>query len=347
VENSRPSRLRHVRRLGLTLGVAVGLAAFPTPVRAEPAGDVPAHPAPAPIRILPLGDSLTHGVGSSDRSGYRARLRNDLTAAGLTVDFVGSQRAGAGADPDHEGRPGWRIDQINAQLGRWIRAADPDVVLLDAGTNDYVQGYDTARAPARLAWTVDRIHTLAPDAHIVLAKLLVIAGDRRAAGVRQLNAAIPRIAAARRGYVSVADMSRIPAANTVDGVHPTDHGYRQMAHQWLRTLKTVLPAGRAWPRTTDPFPIPAITTKVTRDARRLTVTARLTGRLTAVDLGGVTVQLWFRRAGATTWAGIGTARTDARGVARFPSRAAASGQVTTVVVSGRAAGRVSPPVRLS
>ena len=136
-------------------------------------------------------------------------------------------------------------------------ATVPDIVLLDAGTNDYVQKYDVNQAPARLANVVDRIITLAPHAKIMLARLLVIEGDRRAAGVRVLNAAIPRIAAARRGHVTVVDMSRISVANTVDGVHPTDSGYRQMAYQWFQALRSVVPGGLAWQPMADPFPIPA------------------------------------------------------------------------------------------
>lgn len=314
------------------------------PVLPSPVAPSPTRPAAAAIRILPLGDSLTWGVGSSDRAGYRTRLRTALTDAGLKVDLVGSRRSGTGPDTDHEGHPGRRIDEIDARLARWVRAADPDVVLLDIGTNDYVQGYDTAHAPARLARLVDRITVLAPDAHIVVAKLLVIAGDRRAAGVRRLNAAVPRIAAARRARVSVADMSRIPTSNTVDGVHPTDLGYRQMTHQWLQALRPVLATGRSWPRTADPFPMPAITTTAARGAGTLTVTARLTGRLTAVDLGGVTVRLRYRRAGTHTWVGLGTARTDAGGVVRFQRRGTRAGQVAAVVVSGRAAGRLSAAV---
>jgi lysophospholipase L1-like esterase len=319
----------------------------PAPVVPSPA-PVVTRPAPArkPIRVLPLGDSLTWGKGSTDHLGYRAHLHRALTAAGLDVDFVGTQHNGTGADTDHEGHPGWRINQIHARLGPWLRAADPDVVLLDIGTNDYVQRHDVARAPARLAALVDQIKVLAPDAHIVLAKLLVIDGERRAAGVRQLNAAIPRIAAARRSRVTVADMSRIPVANTVDGVHPTNAGYRQMAYQWLQALRTVLPAGRAWPRTADPFPLPAITTSAVRRDAAVTVTARLTGRLTEVDLGNVTVRLRFRRAGTHAWTGLGTTRTDAHGTARFLRRITAAGDFTVVVVSGRAAGRSGTAVRV-
>jgi len=306
--------------------------------QAPPPEQTPAA-APEPLRILPLGDSLTWGKGSSDASGYRAVLHRALATAGLDVDFVGSQRNGRGPDTEHEGHPGWRIDEVDAHAEQWVPAADPDVVLLDLGTNDYVQRYDTRHAAARLAALVDWIHALAPGAHIVLARLLVIDGDQRAAGVRQLNAAIPRIAAARRGFVTVADMSRISVANTVDGVHPGDLGYRQMAYQWYQALRRVLPGGASWPAMADPFPVPAVRVSVSaRDAR-----VALTGRLTSVDLGNVTVRLRYRRAGAATWVGLGTARTDRTGVAHFRARTGRPGSYAAVGGGRRGAGPGRPP----
>ena len=269
-------------------------------------------------------------------------LRRALVTAGVRVDFVGTQRNGAGPDNEHEGRPGWRIEQIHAYAARWAISARPDVILLDIGTNDYVQRHDEARAPARLAALVDRLHAAVPRAEIVLARLLVIAGDRRSAGVRRLNAAIPQIAAARRGYVTVADMSRIPVTNTGDGVHPTDFGYRQMAYQWYQALRRVLPGGPSWPGMADPFPVPA----VRLSASGGTVLVALAGRLTAADLGNVTVRLRYRRAGTQTWVGLGTARTGPTGVAWFrPRRPPAPGVFTAVVVTGRAAGRTSGAMR--
>lgn len=64
------------------------------------------------LRILPVGDSITVGVGSSDGNGYRLDLRNMLISAGRfnckqlrsgqgclqglahTVDFIGSNQNG-------------------------------------------------------------------------------------------------------------------------------------------------------------------------------------------------------------------------------------------------------------
>lgn len=40
---------------------------------------------PIPLRILPLGDSLTKGYGSSDDNGYRLFLHNLLEEAGVSI----------------------------------------------------------------------------------------------------------------------------------------------------------------------------------------------------------------------------------------------------------------------
>src|SRR5204863_464849 len=71
----------------------------------NPGGSLGVH-----LRLMPLGDSITYGIGSSDGSGYRARLWDDL--AGNNVDFVGSQQSGRVPDPDNEGHSGWVIDQL-------------------------------------------------------------------------------------------------------------------------------------------------------------------------------------------------------------------------------------------
>ena len=222
---------------------------------AVPSGAVPGEGAPggdesdfpdgsfgrAPLRIMPLGDSLTWGKGSSDGSGYRVDLSSWLTLAGVDADFVGSQSNGSGPDLDHEGHPGWRIAQIDAQVGTWVPQAAPDVILLDIGTNDLLRRDAVAEAPARLAALVDHLIELAPNARIVLAKLLVVRTE-----FRTFNAALGHIAAARRGHVWLADMSGISPQETVDHVHPTDLGYREMAAESYRTLTAVVPGGRTW-----------------------------------------------------------------------------------------------------
>src|SRR6516225_10145948 len=46
------------------------------------------------IKIMPLGDSITYGQGSSTGGGYRLQLWNDLRVLGFPIDFVGSLQTG-------------------------------------------------------------------------------------------------------------------------------------------------------------------------------------------------------------------------------------------------------------
>lgn len=56
-----------------------------------------------PLRIMPLGASITHGVGSSDGNGYRNALRTKLVSQGNLVNMVGSNPNGTMKDNENEG----------------------------------------------------------------------------------------------------------------------------------------------------------------------------------------------------------------------------------------------------
>ena len=88
--------------------------------------------APPPIRVLPLGDSITYGYPVP--GGYRLPLYQLLTNAGYNVDFTGTQTDNGAPelfDPDHEGHPGWTIRGINSIVPDVLAATDdPDVILL-------------------------------------------------------------------------------------------------------------------------------------------------------------------------------------------------------------------------
>jgi hypothetical protein len=73
---------------------------------------------PSPLRILPLGDSITEGTVAG---GYRAPLYAALIADGYTVSYVGDQTTnlGGGLPADegrHEGFPGDTSVQLQAQI---------------------------------------------------------------------------------------------------------------------------------------------------------------------------------------------------------------------------------------
>ena len=244
--------------LGMRLPSLLTAALLTTTMMLVPAGPTEAAPVagttagPGPIRIMPLGDSLTFGKGDRTENGYRSTLHTWLTASGVDADFVGSQSNGTGADTGHEGHPGWRIAWITRHVDFWMATYQPQVVLLDIGTNDLLHAKEIAGSPQRLNTLLDRIVAADPDVRIVLAKLLVVGGRHRKA-FTAFNATLAKAAARHRDNITLVDMSRIPASDTVDGVHPNSLGYRKMSYQWFQGLRRVVPAGRGWYAAANPF----------------------------------------------------------------------------------------------
>lgn len=219
----------------------------------------------ATVRVMPLGDSITAGVGSTSGDGYRASLYNRLTNGGLPVNFVGTQLYGTvGTDRNNEGHGGYTIDQLRAGIDGWLDAQYPDVVLLQAGTNDMVRG-PVAGAPQRLSYLIADIQSWGSrngkPVRIFVAKIphhgsvsdRAYPPDQRAvynANVDDFNAAVASIVAARQaggGRVYLADNSQIGGVIIFDGVHPNEAGYSWMSWKWYTSIAQVygLPAQSA------------------------------------------------------------------------------------------------------
>ena len=206
--------------------------------------------------IMPLGDSITYGVdGNADTAltnngGYRYPLWRGLMRMGTTADFVGSQSTGPTTTPlvqnkslfprANEGHPGFRIDQISAQVAGWLTTYQPHVILLHIGTNDILQNYAVASAPSRLSGLLDQIATADPGATIIVAQLIPLANTALDQEVQAYNAAIPGIVQQKVNlgeHVQYVDMHSAVAASLLpDGVHPSDTGYALMASVWLKAL---------------------------------------------------------------------------------------------------------------
>jgi len=201
-----------------------------------------------PVRIMPLGDSITWGVGSSTTSSYRLGLWQRLvTGAGLAVDFVGSGQSGALPDTDNEGHSGWRIEQLTASVDGWLASAQPDVVLLHIGTNDMNQNFDVAGAPARLGTLLDRIHADLPSVTVLVAQIVPALDAGVNARINAFNAAVPGVVAPR-SFTRLVDLNNtITGADLADTLHPNDAGYTKMASLWYSALAAVLGGGRDWP----------------------------------------------------------------------------------------------------
>lgn len=198
-----------------------------------------------PIRIMPLGDSITES--SSGFGSYRYYLWQELTREGFVVDFVGSmtgtgdESAGSSEfDSDHEGHPGWRADEVAARIEDWAGTAQPDLVLLHLGTNDLAQGQPPSDVIRDLATIVDRLRIANPHVHILLAKIIPMKADGPR-DVLQLNGAIAAFAAATSTVDSPVECvdqftGFDHAGMTWDGIHPNREGNRRMATIWHEAL---------------------------------------------------------------------------------------------------------------
>jgi len=141
------------------------------------------------VRIMPLGDSITHEnyrddkynlVTSPDyipeamRTAYRDDLWYALQGNGYDVDFVGALKTGEDIEPpfdvDHEGHNGLEKSQMAANVKGYLEAArdagnPADIVLLHIGTNgirsevsaddidltlDNIQSYEDTNTPVKV-----------------------------------------------------------------------------------------------------------------------------------------------------------------------------------------------------
>jgi lysophospholipase L1-like esterase len=224
-----------LRRAGATvLAAFVSALLFAVPASAESNGGV---------RVMPLGDSITEGTQVP--GGYRIGLWQRVVSGGYRVDLVGSQFNGPAAlgDHDHEGHPGWRIDQIDANIVSWLRNTTPHTVLLHIGTNDVLQNFNLSTAPARLSALVDHITATAPTAEVFVATIIPLANADQEAKARSFNATIPGMVqskAAAGQHVHLVDMHPVlSTADLIDGIHPTANGYDKMAATWFGALRSV------------------------------------------------------------------------------------------------------------
>jgi lysophospholipase L1-like esterase len=244
------------QRYAVLVAVAASLAAAAVAVAVAPAAS-----AATPVRIMPLGDSITAGPGC-----WRAKLWHRLQLAGYTnIDFVGTQSDGGGCNPgysydfDHEGHGGFAATGIanNNQLPPWLAAARPDIVIMHLGTNDMWGGFiplaDKLTAFTKL---VGQMRAQNPAMRSSCEDHPNGASHARPVG-RRGRISTMRSRAGRRDSPpaqspnTVADLwtGFDAVADTVDGVHPNDGGFQKMSERWYPGAD---PGARGHGSTDDP-----------------------------------------------------------------------------------------------
>lgn len=199
---------------------------------------------------MPLGASITWGQGSSTGNGYRQYLHDKLTGAGYQIDYVGSQQHGDMPDPDNEGWPGLRVEQVHSKARETVPNYLPDVYLINAGTNDCGQNFDVANAGVRVNDMLNYLWSVTPDATVILSTLLINleAPTEQRVGVfnEQVRGLVWDLANNQGKRIVLAEMHGPdgPTEEVMDDqTHPTDQGFGRMADIWHRSFEQAVAAG--------------------------------------------------------------------------------------------------------
>jgi lysophospholipase L1-like esterase len=233
-QKKRARAVRHV----LALAGSAGLALTP----------VSALAAPPTLRVMPLGDSITWGVGSPTASSYRRPLADLLSGQSrYAVAFVGSQASGSLPDLANEGHSGYTIDQIRAGIDDWMAGTRPDAVLLHIGINDLNRGVDIPNAPTRLKALTDRIFANKPGITVLVLGLIPTTPGLESQ-VSAFNAQVRAMESSQQQagrkfrYV---EPPALTAAQLPDRLHPNDEGYQRMAQAFSTALDRAFTDGWA------------------------------------------------------------------------------------------------------
>jgi lysophospholipase L1-like esterase len=224
-------------------------------------------PASGTCAIMPLGDSITDGVGSSQGGGYRVQLFHDAVQGHQSITFVGSASDPNGPTTvdgkpfprNHEGHPGYTVDNSSTTSGisplvdASIATNHPNIILLMIGTNDLNRNIDPTNFPTRLGALMDKIINDAPNSLVVVAKITPWQDDgTNVNAVEPFNTKIATVVQTRitsGKHVALVDMytpfranSNYKTALMNDYLHPNNAGYVIMGDVWYSAIKGYLPA---------------------------------------------------------------------------------------------------------
>jgi len=191
-----------------------------------------------PIKIMPVGDSCTDGMGGGNMGSYRTVLYKLLKDAGINFDFVGERQGGPSTlpDRDHNGNSGWTIPQVAQNIDNWMSAKNPDVILLWIGGNDAVwAGGDLGNNLRNL---IDQIFRKDPKVTLFVADYYPWPDS-----VLKYNAMIPGIVQEKATggrnlhFVKLSEINWNKSTDlSGDNLHLTEGGYTKIANIWYKYI---------------------------------------------------------------------------------------------------------------
>ncbi len=231
--------LRKIRNYKLLLivlfaasfGAACGfLTATTTPTRTADANARPASKPADPNRkkIVAFGDSLTIGLGLTEKESYPSLLQEKLDAAGYNYEIV---NAGMSGDTSSGGleRIDWSLNQPNIE-----------VLILELGANDLLRNQPIDRMKANLKEIIGRAK--AKNIRVLLCGMYVPAGVAGARG-REINEAFASLAKEEKVEFLpffLEGVGGIAKYNQADGIHPNAEGAKIIAETVYEAVTPLL-----------------------------------------------------------------------------------------------------------
>lgn len=227
-----------------------------------------------PLRIMPMGDSITVGYTNPDWSGgafefgYRSGLYTLLSNAGYDFRFVGISteprtfRDPRTTDPAwpptlnletlgqaaNNGYAGKDAAFLNQGIFSMLASQDPDIILLKIGTNGYAQSDRTA-----LQTLVNTITTTKPACHLIIAQIMprytyvqevvnynTWIRDTLVPAQRALGRNVTVVDQYAPFLTDPANLTSIDQSLFSNGInHPSNPGYDKMAQVWFDAIEAI------------------------------------------------------------------------------------------------------------
>jgi len=215
------------------------------------------------INIMPVGDSITFGLGED--GGYRKYLDYTLKTKDITFDMVGPEGKNSDSfnyhgqtcqyDGNHAGYSGFTIKQQypipswgeNGLLERLkskdaVKKAQPDIVLLIIGTNDMTANRNLNDCEKDLHTLIDYILGDMPEGGVIfmgsIPEFTAYGGNPQRVG--NYNNTVKKVAESYGDNVQFADVHSSlngMADMSSDNLHPSGAGYEKMGKFWAEVIE--------------------------------------------------------------------------------------------------------------
>lgn len=179
-------------------------------------------------KILAFGDSLTIGLGLTEKESYPSLLQAKLNAEGYNYEVINAGQSGdtSGGGLD---RIDWSLNQPNVEI-----------MILELGANDMLRGLPVAEMKENLRQIVKKAK--AKKVKILLCGMYAANGAGADYGREFMQAFKSLAAEEKTAFLPffLENVGGIKKMNQADGIHPNAEGTRLVAETVFRAVKPLL-----------------------------------------------------------------------------------------------------------